>query len=66
MSGSKRRYKTLRRTPLATVVAQEIAAAKRPAESAARTDRHIKAGLHPLAAYAASRQGARTNRRKAS
>ena len=55
MSGSKRRYKTLRATPLAKVVQAEIAASRNTAELAKRTDRHIRAGLHPLAAYAASR-----------
>lgn len=56
MSGSKRRYKTLRATPVARPTA--------PAESAARTDAHIRAGMHPLAAYQASRQGEKPRRRK--
>jgi hypothetical protein len=64
MSGSKRRYKTLRATPLAKVVQAEIAASRRAAESAKRTDRLIRQGMTPLEAHATARHGARTQRRK--
>ena len=68
MSASgKRQFKTLRQTPLARTVQAEIAASRRPAESAKATDRHIRSGLHPLAAAEANRQGVKpTRRRKAS
>lgn len=55
MSGSKRRYKTLRRSPVARPLS--------PAESATRTDQFIARSLHPLAAYQASRQGVKPARK---
>jgi uncharacterized protein YqeY len=66
MSGSKRRYKTLRRGPLAAVVQGEISEAKRRAasgEAAQATDRLIRQGQHPLQAYQQARQGMRKRRR---
>jgi hypothetical protein len=52
MSGDgKRKFVTLRRSPLPTVVQREIVATMRPAESAKRTNKHIRSGMHPLAAH---------------
>lgn len=58
-SAAGRRRKTLTRTPLSTVARGEVAEAQRSVrsgKSAKRTDAGIRSGLHPLAAYAASRQ----------
>jgi hypothetical protein len=63
-ASGKQKYRQLRQTPLSRVVQAELAAARRPAENAKRTDAHIRAGLHPLAAAEKTRQDAKPRRRK--
>jgi hypothetical protein len=61
-SGGKRRYTTLRSTPVSQL-AGETQRRARSGEAARVTDRHIKVGTHPLAAYQRARQGVRRRRR---
>lgn len=65
-SGGKRKYKTLRTTPLPKIVQGEISEVKRrvaSGEAARATDQLIRQGQHPLQAYQQARQGMRKRRR---
>jgi hypothetical protein len=77
VNASKRRHKTLLRTPVTktakkvvsnqakNVVARDVAEAQRRAksgEAARETDRLIRHGMHPIEAFQRARRGVRTTK----